>query len=376
MNQRVFIIILLLITAALGGWIYYTTTQAASAEPVQAISEKWWDSAHADITSEAFVHWNEDDPAEVPVFCAKCHSGQGFIDYLGQDGSAAFAVDKPGPIESVVTCSVCHSDAAHALDKAIFPSGEEISGKGSSSTCMTCHSGMSAGANVDRTVADKALDEVMEGSSLIGPHYKIAAATNYGTDGKGGYEYTSKAYVGFFEHADNVQTCTDCHDPHSLRIQNPYDQPNANLCATCHPNVTGYADYKDIYYEDGIDYDGDGLVEGLYHEIAGMREVLVRAMTAYSTEVIGTTLGFGENYPYAYIDTNSDGELTEDEAAFPNAFKVFTPRLQKAAFNYMFSIEDGGNYVHNGKYVLQLMYDSIEDLASVSSASTSGLVRP
>ena len=56
MNQRVFIIILLLITAALGGWIYYTTTQAASAEPVQAISEKWWDSAHADITSEAFVH--------------------------------------------------------------------------------------------------------------------------------------------------------------------------------------------------------------------------------------------------------------------------------------------------------------------------------
>jgi len=376
MNNRVFIILLLVLAAALGGWIYYTTTQAVSAEPIEEISTKWWASAHADITSESFVHWNEDDPAEVPPTCAKCHSGRGFIDYIGQDGSAEFVVDQPGAIESVVSCSVCHSDAAHALDVAIFPSGVEINGKGMNSLCMTCHSGMAAGNRVDTIVSGVDPDTVMPDSSLIGPHYKIAAATNLGGDAQGGYEYEGKTYVGAYAHAEGVQTCTECHDPHSLRMNQPYDAKNANLCSACHSNVTSFQDYKDIYYEDGTDYDGDGTIEGLYHEIQGVREVLKAAITTYSTEVIGTTLGIGDNFPYAFIDTNSDGELSEEESAFPNAFKLFTPRLQKAAFNYMFVKYDGGNYVHNGKYVLQLMYDSIADLAEVSSASTAGLTRP
>ena len=77
------------------------------------------------------------------------------------------------------------------------------------------------------------------------------------------------------------------------------------------------------------------------------------AITTYSTEVIGTTLGIGDNFPYAFIDTNSDGELSEEESAFPNAFKLFHPACRKPPFNYMFVKYDGGNYVHNGKYVLQ-----------------------
>jgi hypothetical protein len=48
----------------------------------------------------------------------------------------------------------------------------------------------------------------------------------------------------------------------------------------------------------------------------------------------------------------------------------------RAGFNYQFSIEDPGAYIHNGKYILQLMVDSIADLASVVDFSFSGLVRP
>ncbi|HET6445202.1 MAG TPA: hypothetical protein VFI27_11550, partial [candidate division Zixibacteria bacterium] len=33
--------------------------------------EQWASSAHADAAAEAFVHWDEDDPAEVPTSCAK-----------------------------------------------------------------------------------------------------------------------------------------------------------------------------------------------------------------------------------------------------------------------------------------------------------------
>ena len=45
----------------------------------------WLGSAHADTTAVAFNNWNE--AGEVPTTCARCHSSEGFVDYLGGDGS-------------------------------------------------------------------------------------------------------------------------------------------------------------------------------------------------------------------------------------------------------------------------------------------------
>ena len=62
------------------------------AEPVVAVvpfEEQWANSPHNDITAEAFNHWNEDDPAQIPESCAKCHSTSGYVDFLGADGSEA-----------------------------------------------------------------------------------------------------------------------------------------------------------------------------------------------------------------------------------------------------------------------------------------------
>jgi hypothetical protein len=60
----------------------------------------------------------------------------------------------------------------------------------------------------------------------------------------------------------------------------------------------------------------------------------------------------------------------------PNAFTDFTPRLMRAAFNYQFSKKDPAGYVHNGKYMLQLLYDSVEDLAAVIGPPDVQLARP
>ncbi len=84
----------------------------------------------------------------------------------------------------------------------------------------------------------------------------------------------------------------------------------------------------------------------------------------------------GDAYPYSFIDTNKDGQISEDEAIFPNQYKLFTPRLLKAAYNYMFTVKEPGAYIHNAKYVLQLMFDSIEDLSAVSGVTTDSLIRP
>ena len=41
--------------------------------------------------------------------------------------------------------------------------------------------------------------------------------------------------------------------------------------------------------------------------------------------------------------------------------------MAKAAYNYQTSLKDPGAYAHGGKYMIQLLYDSIEDLNEVLS---------
>ncbi len=178
-------------------------------------------------------HW-------IPTNCGKCHSGNGFIDYIGQDGSLELSVDRPAAVESVVACVVCHSEKADALTTVRFPSGAEVNFGEGDALCGTCHSGLAAGSQVDVTASGYADDELVTDARFITPHYSFSAATWLGGETHGGYEYPDRSYVGRFAHANGVQTCTQCHDPHSLRINKNPSNEQANLCSTCHPNVTGF----------------------------------------------------------------------------------------------------------------------------------------
>lgn len=373
MNKRVFMISILAIACALVGWYIFVSKQASEARSVEEVSVDWWNSAHADASAEAFTNWNEDDPAEVPVFCAKCHSGQGFLDYLGIDGSAAMVVDSPGVINSVISCEACHNEAADALTLVKFPSGVELEMANEDALCGTCHSGRFAGDSVVSITEGFGDDEVIPEASFIHPHYAFASSTHFGAEAKGGYQYDDKVYAGKFEHADGADSCTSCHEPHSLNMRKDYD--DANLCAACHSNVSDYSDSRDVFV-DGIDYDADGQVEGLYHEILGVQEILYASIQTYATEVIGTPVGWADQFPYLFKDTDGNGEIEGDEAAFPNQYVSFTPRLLRTTFNMQYSIKASAAYVHNPKYVLQLLHDSISDLAEEVEVESTGLIRP
>jgi len=61
------------------------------------------------------------------------------------------------------------------------------------------------------------------------------------------------------------------------------------------------------------------------------------------------------------------------EAIYPNnygAANAWTPNLLTAAYNYQYAQKDPGGYTHNAKYVIQLLYDSIEALGGDVSAYT------
>jgi len=325
---------------------------------------EWARSGHADTTAAAFTHWDEEDPPQIPPACAACHSTYGYHDFLGLDGSTAGQVDAPAALGSTVECVACHNPATAALDRVVFPSGAEIAGLGAEARCMVCHQGRASKLAVDASIEGAGLtddDAVSADLGFTNIHYFAAAATLYGTLAQGGYEYDGKSYDARLDHAEGYDTCTGCHNPHTLEIK-------VDECATCHAGVSSVADIRDIRMEGSlVDYDGDGDIDvGIYYEVQGLQKKLYEAMQAYAREMAATPIAYDTHrYPYFFVDSDGDGQLSDEEAQYANRFNAWTGRLAKAAYNYQVSLKDPGAYAHGGKYVLQLLYDSIEDLNSM-----------
>jgi len=319
----------------------------------------WVGSGHADKTAEAFTHWDADDPPEISTRCAKCHSTPGYLDFLGVDGTAVGVVDNPAPIGTTVECIACHNEATAVLDNVTFPSGVELTGLGDEARCMQCHQGRSSGPSVDTRIADANVsddDTVSDALGFINIHYYAAAATRFGGVVQGGYQYAGKMYDAKFAHVEGIETCDSCHDPHTLEVK-------VGDCGICHPGVAEQDDLKDIrLLGSSSDYDGDGNInEGIKHEIEGLQEILYAAIQAYAAT--GTPIIYDSHaYPYFFIDTNANGQVDEGEGSYGNRYNAWTARLLKAAYNYQVSKKDPGAYAHGGKYIIQLLYDSIEDL--------------
>ena len=171
--------------------------------------EEWSSSGHADASAEAFVHWNEESPAEVPVECAKCHSTPGYRDFIGADGSAAGAVDAAAPVGTTVECTACHNNVTQTMDSVVMPSGAEITNLGDESRCMQCHQGRASMVQVDESIAKANVtdaDTVSEDLGFTNIHYYAAAATKYGTLATGGYQYEGKSYDVKFAHVEAFDT--------------------------------------------------------------------------------------------------------------------------------------------------------------------------
>jgi len=341
---------------ALGGAAMLTAAAwagaAAQAAPdTAALTAAWKSSPHANVESEAFTHWDKE--GAVPVPCAKCHSGAGYRDFLGADGSAPGKVDKPAAIRSAIGCDACHNDKAKALDRVAFPSGIAVAGLDASARCMVCHQGRQSGADVGRAVAGMGPDAASDKLAFLNVHYRAAAATLYGTQVKGGFEYPGKAYRGKMAHPEKADSCIECHDAHTAKVR-------ADSCGACHKDQAPRA-----IRTAKTDFDGNGNVkEGIAAEVAALHAVLGAAIQTYAKEVLGAPIAYApHSHPYFFADSNGNGIADEAEATRANAYGKWTPRLLQAAYNYQFVAKEPGVYAHNPQYGLQLLYDSIESLS-------------
>ena len=332
---------------------------------LSTLIDAWLASPHANRQSESFSNWNSE--GAVPTDCAACHSGPGFLDFLGADGSAAGVVDHPAPTGSPIDCVACHTSAAHALDLVTFPSGVVADGLGASAPCMVCHQGRQSTDAVDRAMANRNEDAVSTDLVFINVHYRAAAATLLGAEARGGYQYRGKTYAGRFSHVPSANTCVSCHDPHTTAVA-------TKGCFSCHRGVDRLAAIRTQH----TDFDGDGdRAGGIQSEITGLHGRLLEAIRAYAREVSGAPIAYAPGrYPYFFADADGDGKTSDKEAAYPNRYQAWTPRLLKAAYNYQFATADPGGYAHNPTYMLQLLHDSLENLSQRVEVDIAGLVRP
>ena len=344
------------------------------------IHKQWAESGHGTLTSAA---WMESDwKGNSRVACQRCHTTTGFAnrvtDRTGYD--AAIAAGRfpnnfshlTGLQEEMLYCGACHKDSAFTMrtvDSVLFPSNISASlGNDSSNLCMECHQGRGWTGTVTAKFTKN------PPYTFVNNHYGAAAASYFGSAVKCGYEYTGKTYAPkqtYPAHtAVNKVTCVGCH----MRQGKP-EEPDHHFdvevgdCNSCH---TGISNNRDLRPANLPDFDGDGnLTEGLYYEIEGFQTALLAQIKYYAlnTSTYRKAIAFDPHtYPYFYYDANGNGAVDTGEVAYA----YFDAALLKAAYNYFHSVKDPGGWAHNYRYILQLLYDSLEGIGG----TVSNKVRP
>ena len=363
----------------------------------------WLTSGHADLAGEAFAHWNNSTPAVIGSAttvnatdnCQRCHSGGGYEDFLGSDGSAVGTLEKSQPAGArTVDCQACHNPATAVLTQVTFPSGQTVKNLGDESRCMVCHQGRESTKSIETsitTVGAATQDTPTTALKFKNVHYFAAGATLYGREAEGAYEYEDPAhkddvtgnppvpvvdpvtgltrrmpYDRKFSHVMDRDTCIGCHDPHTLARR-------MTECAKCHVKAGGTVavatdeDLKDIRMAGTTeDYDGDGnITEGVFYELDTLSDKLYVAIKDYAKDPTLANQGLlydGAAYPYFFKDVNANGVKDAEDTA---SFSAWTPRLLRAAYNMHYWKKDPGAYAHNAKYMVQILYDSIASLNAV-----------
>ena len=103
--------------------------------------------------------------------------------------------------------------------------------------------------------------------------------------------------------------------------------------------------------------------ESLHDEIEGLETTLFATIQQYASVILGLPIVYDDHtYPYFFNDSNADGITDEGEVSYGNRYTDFDAELLKASYNYQTSKKEPSGYIHNSKYMAQLLAYSTEAL--------------
>jgi hypothetical protein len=325
------------------------------------------------------------DPTKIVVSfdvmtCGKCHDGT-HHPYLSDWLTSPHNVDVTG-VASRAGCNGCHEGAGAAYrlsgDLSVYYGSGEVTARPDTSVipvqplnCITCHDPHNdTNPGQLRTIADVPLvesagespvitlggtgkicmhchhsrrapdEQVAVGYARFGSHYSPQADIMAGKSG-----YQGVADPGFVwatpSHLNVQNSCKTCHLNMVEFVSNEEPAitghsfwPTVAACANCHGVIS---DFDEIPALD--DFDGDGVVEGVQSEVAGLMHLLEEALLA---DGLDTT---GEGFAGALGDSS-----------------ISTFKQRESGFNLIYLEEDGSHGVHNPDYYVQLLQQSIQHL--------------
>ncbi|HUX42363.1 MAG TPA: hypothetical protein VMV83_14440 [Rectinemataceae bacterium] len=323
--------------------------------------------------------------------CQRCHTNEGYVQYATEFGFDtakfdAWATPAKGPQPFIDNpsqqgCFTCHdphttgdfrlrtqtidASTGKVTDQVITLYNKTEFEGGAGALCASCHQ---ARGDVKAAVAASKGKVAARGTSHHGPEADMLAGTN-------GYEFAGRTYASSPHYMVVSDTCVTCHmsqpkgrygfspevGGHAFTVAGEvHEAPvgNTTACLDCHSDIktvawqklyladsgTVRSDFKDdalFTVKAKADYDGNGKVEYVEQEVAGLLQKMVNKD------------GTGVMQKMANPFFKADGTFANSKATYTND--------QLGAYaNYLFVIEDKSLGVHNATYAIELLMDSIK----------------
>jgi hypothetical protein len=312
--------------------------------PIRGIRAQFVTSGHKNIGNASYANGGG---------CQKCHTNEGFIEYAktGKVDAKGF-IANPSEI-GCFTCHAPHTKGDFSLRKAdtVTLANGATYEKGDGNLCANCHQA--------RRAATKEVKEREISSSHWGPHHGPQGDMLLGTNA---YEFPGKKYSNTIHARLKKANCVTCHmalpteryrltaavGGHSFNVEGEvHEAPKVNaagcLGSGCHKEMKQVKGGTIFAKKARADYDADGKVENVQEEVQGLYERLINKEGTGLLQTMKAPL------------YDAKGNFIKNKVKYP-------VEVVAALYNYKFVQEDRSKGIHNSKYAIQLMMDSIKAL--------------